>query len=200
MRNATTEFYRNKLPYKEKQFNFIFPLDGYFKELIGDKKEVKIADIGCGMFSTTGSTLEGVEVEIYPSDFLADEYNEMLRDSNVTPVIPVEKQDMTNLTYKDEFFDVVHCVNALDHCNDPQKALQEMLRVLKPGGWLYLRHYQNVGEFMRYRGEHKWNIDLSEDGIKVWSRNGTEYFFTGNAYLEDINDEAKRVVILKNRK
>ncbi len=43
-----------------------------------------------------------------------------------------------SLPYEDAAFDVVFCMNALDHMSNPQVAVRQMLRVLKPGGWLHL--------------------------------------------------------------
>ena len=39
--------------------------------------------------------------------------------------------DMENLTYEDNSFDVVVCVNALDHTKNPLVALHEFYRVAK---------------------------------------------------------------------
>ena len=65
-KDNSISFYRSKLPYKERQFNHVFQLEPYFEEMIGDKKEVWIADLGAGLFSTTGSTWPNVEVHLYP--------------------------------------------------------------------------------------------------------------------------------------
>jgi len=167
----TLRFYENKMPYKAKQFNRIFPLDRYFEEMIGDKKEVWIADLGAGMFSTTGSTWPDVVVHMYPSDMLADEFNEMLQEKNVVPIIPLEKQDMEHLTYEDNFFDIVNCVNALDHCENPDVAIKEMYRVCKPGGWIYLRHVKNNGDYRKYAGLHQWNIWQKDGECFIWNKN-----------------------------
>ena len=45
-----------------------------------------------------------------------------------------------------------------------------MYRVCKPGGFIYLRHFVNVGESERYSGLHLWNIDLNAKGdCLVWN-------------------------------
>jgi len=46
-----------------------------------------------------------------------------------------------DLPYEDDFFDVVIVRNALDHLNDPYKALLEIYRVIKPTGALYVWVY-----------------------------------------------------------
>lgn len=153
-------YYQKKNRRKLRAFNHDFPLPEYFRELIGDKKSVVIADIGAGSIPTTGNSWPGVEVKIVASDLLADEYNEMWRNDRRVILNPVEKQDMEALTYPDNTFDIVHCVNALDHSEHPDKAIREMIRVCKPGGWVYLRHLPNEGRTENYQGFHQWNIDI----------------------------------------
>lgn len=46
----------------------------------------------------------------------------------------ISYQDIQNLKYKDNSFDLVLHSEVLEHVNDPQKALTECLRVLKKGG------------------------------------------------------------------
>jgi ubiquinone/menaquinone biosynthesis C-methylase UbiE len=57
---------------------------------------------------------------------------------NETPLFPIEVQNMEKLTYPDNFFDIVHCVNALDHTGHAEDAVKELIRVCKPGGWVYI--------------------------------------------------------------
>jgi SAM-dependent methyltransferase len=163
----TLHHYAKTIFDKEKAYNHPFPLDIYFLPLIGEKKEVSIADIGAGMFATTGSLVEGVKINLFPSDELADQYSEELKRQNITPLFPIEKQDMENLTYQDNSFDIVHCVNALDHVINPFKAIQEMYRVCKKDGYIYLRHHFNTAKIQKGRGLHHWNmtVAVNEDVI-----------------------------------
>jgi ubiquinone/menaquinone biosynthesis C-methylase UbiE len=39
-----------------------------------------------------------------------------------------------NLPFKDDTFDVIHCSSVLEHVQDPPKVIDEMIRILKPGG------------------------------------------------------------------
>lgn len=170
-KNSSVVFYKKKLFVKAKQFNKIFPLDDYIGELIGDKKEVYIADLGAGMYSTTGSTWKDVVIHLYPSDVLANEFNALLKEHNVVPEIPVVYEDMVNLSYPNNFFDIVHCANALDHCARPMEAIAEMYRVCKLDGWIILKHFENVGAFMNYKGLHVWNIQKVGNEAVIWNPN-----------------------------
>lgn len=57
-------------------------------------------------------------------------------------------------------FDVVHIRNALDHAADPLLGLQQMLEVVRPGGWVLLRHARNEGVAGHFQfGLHQWAFD-----------------------------------------
>ena len=50
-----------------------------------------------------------------------------------SPIADV-KADICNLPFDDNAFDVVFCNHVLEHITDDTKAMQELYRVLKPGG------------------------------------------------------------------
>ena len=45
------------------------------------------------------------------------------------------KADICNLPFKDNSYDVIFCNHVLEHIPDDKKAMQELFRVMKPGGW-----------------------------------------------------------------
>jgi SAM-dependent methyltransferase len=49
------------------------------------------------------------------------------------------KTDITNISCKDNSVDVVLCNHVLEHVADDQKAMRELCRVLRPGGWAILQ-------------------------------------------------------------
>ena len=51
-----------------------------------------------------------------------------------SPIVDV-KADILDLPFNDESFDVVFCNHVLEHIVDDRKAMSELFRVLKKGGW-----------------------------------------------------------------
>lgn len=45
------------------------------------------------------------------------------------------RMDAQNLKFDNEFFDVIFCISVLNFIEDDQKAISEIFRVLKPGGY-----------------------------------------------------------------
>lgn len=154
----TIQFYQRTFAKKVNFFNRPASLPSYFEPMIGNKKEVLIADLGAGPVCILGNLWKNVKTRIYASDILQKEFEPLWEAHNTTPIVPLEYQDMENLTYKDNFFDIVYCENALDHTLDAVKALKEMIRVCKSGGWIYLRHAPD--QRSRFGGIHAWDVNL----------------------------------------
>ncbi|MDZ7619696.1 MAG: methyltransferase domain-containing protein [Patescibacteria group bacterium] len=47
--------------------------------------------------------------------------------------------DISALTFPDQAFDVILCCHVLEHVPNDRKAMSELYRVLKPGGWALLQ-------------------------------------------------------------
>lgn len=71
--------------------------------------------------------------------------------------------DALDLPFDDASFDVVHAHQVLQHLTDPVKALQEMIRVCRPGGWIAARDadyaamnwYPELPELERWRQTYR---------------------------------------------
>jgi SAM-dependent methyltransferase len=51
----------------------------------------------------------------------------------------VERMDITNIKRPDDSFDIILCSHVLEHVPEDRKAMSELFRVLKPGGWALLQ-------------------------------------------------------------
>ena len=90
---------------------------------------LEVGSGGCGLSFNFGGDVVGI-------DPLADDLRQLFpwqRDSKV-PTITAEGE---HLPFDDASFDIVLSDNVIDHAEDPQRIVNEMTRVLKPGGVLY---------------------------------------------------------------
>lgn len=105
-------------------------------------------------------------VPVFASDGLARFYLKVFDDLDVRPPrvslqCPVEE---LRECFPSNHFDVVHMRNALDHTMDPLLGIRQMLEVVRPGGWLLLRHARNEGSPGAFQvGLHQWSFDATQD-------------------------------------
>lgn len=59
--------------------------------------------------------------------------------ADLNPMNVMESMDITQINYPDNTFDAILCNHVLEHIPDDQKAMAELFRVLKPGGWAILQ-------------------------------------------------------------
>ena len=56
----------------------------------------------------------------------------------VSPIADV-KTDIREMSFEDNYFDAFICNHVMEHIDEEQKALKEVLRILKPGAWAILQ-------------------------------------------------------------
>lgn len=49
-----------------------------------------------------------------------------------------KKEVAENISFSDSFFDFIYCITVLEHVQNVEKSVKEMIRVLKQGGFLYI--------------------------------------------------------------
>jgi len=86
------------------------------------------------------------------------------------------ESDAMNLMFKENFFDCCLCFNAFEHIPDPGKALREIVRTLKPGGYAYITFdpiwtADSGSHFLHRVGEPWAHLLLSESSFIEQMRN-----------------------------
>jgi SAM-dependent methyltransferase len=138
------------------------------------RREVTILDVGAGPLTSVGAAYPGKRIEVVAVDPLAERYDELLRRFEVEP--PVRTRPGTGERLPDLFpansFDIAYARNSLDHGDDPAAAVLNMLAVVRPGGFVILRHYENEGEQAGYSGLHSWNFTERDGRLLIRGRDG----------------------------
>lgn len=144
------------------------PLQGTFVQLLAwtNGPVLRILNVGSGPFTRVGKTIPGRTVEVTAVDPLSEEYKKLYTKHAVRPpVIPVEGAGETlRQLFPADHFHFAHANNCLDHGFDPVESVTQMVQVVKPGGYVYLRHEVNVAETAGYMGMHQWNFHLDGNG------------------------------------
>ena len=108
---------------------------------------------------------------------------EQAKTKNVPANVTFETGDATDLRFDDKSFDVVIIANALHIIPQPQKALEEIGRVLKPKGILIAPNF-----IFKQSGKHNlWQKILDLVGIKF------EHEWTAEEYLDFLRQNGLRV-------
>lgn len=102
------------------------------------KKSDKLLDVGLG----PGTILRdfanyvGEVVGVEPTQDLVDIASSQ---PDLPSLVGFQLALVYNLPFEDNTFDVVHALQVVIHLAEPVKALKEMLRVCKPGGYVLLK-------------------------------------------------------------
>ena len=152
------------------------PLIGAIKVLLpAGADPVRVLDVGAGPMTNVGFRVEGRAVSVTATDALADFYAQLAEQNAVAPPSPTVFSSAEDLSayFPLEHYDIVHCCNALDHSSDPLRGIVEMLKVLKVGGSVYLKHHRNEAETERYEGFHQHNFDIQNGRFVIWGNIGS---------------------------
>lgn len=148
----------------------IDPALGAMLELAGNG--ATILDVGAGPVTVLGKHWKQCEFSIRAVDPLAGLYDALLEMNGVVPIVRTEfaMAEELSMFFRPASFDIVHCCNALDHSFDPLRGVIEMLRVVRVGGLVMLKHHRNEAEHEKYRGFHQFNFDTREEKFVIWNR------------------------------
>lgn len=103
-----------------------------------------VLDAGCGEGHTAMRLAERFGLQVEGIDLLDSNVGRgqgLVRRRGLAQRVRLQIGDYTSLPFADETFDGIYTIEALVHAPEPQSALKEFLRVLKPGGKLVLFEY-----------------------------------------------------------
>lgn len=119
----------------------------------------KILDVGCGAGYIAVPLAE--RFKVHGLDFSKGMLNlaaKRARESNLK--INFTHADSHSLPFDDDFFDAAYCRFALWPLKNPEKALNEMVRVVKPGGRVVIIEVDRAKKFEQHKMSLKGKIVL----------------------------------------
>jgi arsenite methyltransferase len=150
---------------------------GYFQETVRDaaitraylRREMVVADVGTGTgFVTSG--LAPLVSHVYAVDSSAAMLEVARRNLASSTNVSYRLADGGSLPFEDGSLDAVFANMVLHHCPDPQSAIIEMVRVLRPGGRLVITDLDRHDHaWMREEMADEW-LGFDRAQIKAWLR------------------------------
>lgn len=132
------------------------------KKLINIKMGLKLLDIGCA----TGIFLEVAQRNNFESYGL-DLSNTMVNyGKGKYPEIDFRCGDITQALYEEGLFDVVTVFDTLGYSEDPKKALEQIYKIIKPGGLLYMSNLNADILLYLYKDLYSFNYYFNKDNLQ----------------------------------
>ncbi len=123
------------------------PLRGLLQEIVEIPRMKKIVDvpihskvleIGCGV----GRGIQLIQKQFLPSEVTGVDLDlkmiELANQQNYDGKVDLLVADVTKLPFRDNSFDAIFNFGSIHHVPDWKKAIQQIVRVVKPGGLLVL--------------------------------------------------------------
>lgn len=133
------------------------------------KPGAKVLDAGCGT-GTNSVWLASRGFKVTGADFSEFALSEARGEG-----IEYRREDLTALSLEDACFDAVFCIGVLMHIPDVESALKELVRVLRPGGYLIIAETNaNAPETYAFRAYWKLarkriRAERKPSGVEAWS-------------------------------
>jgi len=106
-------------------------------ELFGGKQARFLLEIGCGRGEMLGVLLEESGLVCCGLDLVDHWFVDNRKEFPILNNALLVKAPAEQMPFCSECFDLVFGYNSMEHFNDPHQVIDESLRVLKPGGYLY---------------------------------------------------------------
>lgn len=142
----------------------------------------RVLDVGCGKGRYAALIKQSLpQAEIHAVDVSP----EMLR--HVPPGIHTHCASIQDLPYPDASFDLVYCVETLEHAPNAESALHEMIRVLSPGGRLVIidKNVARQGALQIEAWERWFDVDAVTQQLQKAHLNVQAEFVTYDGHPAD---------------
>ncbi len=129
----------------------------------------RILEVGCGtgadllQFAKHGALATGVDI--------TEKHVELARERLGDRAV-IHHADMRHLPFEDETFDYIYSHGVLHHSSEPEQAIREMFRVLRPGGRINVHVYAywsavTLWGVLRYGRRWKRHIENSKAPVHI---------------------------------
>ena len=169
------------------------PENRFILSQLGDVNGKKLLDLGCGVGeNSVYFALKGARC--MATDYSPGMIEKALRLAAANGVqIEARMMNAMQIDVPADTFDIIYAANLLHHLPDPEAALREIHRVLKPGGkacfWDPLRHnpvinvYRRIAADVRTEDETPLNIQIVKFVESLFSETAYDTFWLATLWI-----------------
>jgi ubiquinone/menaquinone biosynthesis C-methylase UbiE len=127
-----------------------------------------ILDVGCGAYPTYARAIAAMGKRVHGVDFTFN-YLRLARRSSRE--MRFAQAEATQLPYRDFAFDAAICSETAEHIPDDRAVVQEIARVLKPGGLLFFTvpNLWNASRLIEMIKSRDFRVRLFEQHLREYS-------------------------------
>lgn len=102
------------------------------------------------------------------------------------------KADLRDLPFEENAFDIIFCNHVLEHIQEDEKAMQELFRVMKPGGWGIFQVPQDLGRAKTFEdpsitsAEDRAHAFGQYDHVRIYGRDYFERLRKAGFLVEEV--------------
>lgn len=187
---------RESIPPSKSDERYVHIYKNFLHLPIDEWRNMSFLDAGCGTGDVTwvwrrnlhpSNRVFAIDLSFNSIKFARNSYP----DAEQTPIFSVGS--LLDIGLPDSSIDVVHCSGVLVAVPDPDRAFKELMRVLKPGGYVLLALYHKYGRALH--GMRRAVVDLLEPedidrraelGGKLFGRSMRKFVEDEHSPLENI--------------
>lgn len=152
------------------------------KELFPKGKIRKIAEVGAGEGYITKIIGKNYKNSQIISSDSSLKIIEIAKKNNQFQNVKFEIQDVEDTSYKSNYFDLVVCIEVLEHVNNPQKALDEIYRISKKYLLISVPREPMWRFFNILRGKYLFSLGNTPGHLNHWSLRSFKKLLTNSGY------------------
>jgi len=169
--SETASYYSNYI----KQTKNIRKFNNIIRELKKFSNGGKLLDIGCAMGTFLEIAryywdVEGLEISSYASNYTRNNLK-----------ITVFNGTIEEAKYPDDSFDVVTCIDVLEHVDDPNLMINEIARIIKPDGIAFFETLITDSPTVN-RNIKKWKLMIPPVHLFYFSKKSLQLIMEKNGF------------------
>lgn len=152
----------------------------FFKATGWKSKELKnktVLEAGCGAGRFTSVVLNETEAELYSFDY-SDSVTANFKNHGSNKLLHLYQASIYEMPFAENSFDYAFCFGVLQFTPDPRKAVEALIKVVKPGGQLVVDFFPKKGWWTKIHAKYllrPWTSKVPHEKLLQWIEGNVDW-------------------------